>query len=486
MRSKRSSSTRHKLERFHDLRKLTRNRTVNGGLWIFAGRAFFAGSALLINILLSRVLNTAAFGAYLMAFNIAFFGGVVGTLGLNQSIIRFLAEQREKGKQTWARKTALLSLKLAMIGAAGTGILYIFLQLTLLRGVLGSEIMASAALWTGLWIMLTVLQNVMAETFRGHGDVRQATLFSGVLSNFLMLAGLGLLMWLGRSSLSLEHALILVTVCMGISCFVAGWRLLKLLQGGFGNQTNEPAADHGPNARQLLAVSLPMMASNVALFMLTSSDIWILGVFYDESEVAIYGAAVRLMAVLNFFVVLMNTLMTSIISKYFGSGQFPSIQNAGRIIVGISTLPAIVIGMVFMLMGEQVLQLAFGSAYGSGYAILAVLSLGQLINLFAGPSGLLLTLTGHERAMLRITLITSVVTVIAAVAVVHAWGPFALAVVMVCGLLAQNGWMWVEVRRRLGISVHFHPVDLIRQLIRLAGRNKNIEQQVRLKGASYK
>ena len=199
MRSKRSSSSRHKLERFHDLRKLTRNRTVNGGLWIFAGRAFFAGSALLINILLSRVLNTAAFGAYLMAFNIAFFGGVVGTLGLNQSIIRFLAEQREKGKQTWARKTALLSLKIAMIGAAGTGILYTLLQLTLLRGVLGSEIMASAALWTGLWIMLTVLQNVMAETFRGHGDVRQATLFSGVLSNFLMLAGLGLLMWLGLS-----------------------------------------------------------------------------------------------------------------------------------------------------------------------------------------------------------------------------------------------------------------------------------------------
>lgn len=486
MRSKRSSRKQSGKHGLHHLRELTRNQTVNGGLWIFVGRAFFAGSALLINILLSRVLDTAAFGAYLMAFNIAFFGGVFGTLGLNQSIIRFMAEHRENGTWRRAKNTALLSLKLASIGAAGTGLLYIFLQLTLLKGVLGSELMASAALWTGLWIMLTVLQNLIAETFRGHGDVKQATLFSGVLSNFCMLVGLGLMMWLGRSSWSLQEALLLVTVCMGASCFIAGWRLLKLLQVRNRQQTNEAAMSNEPRARQLLAVSLPMMASNVALFILTSSDIWILGVFYSESEVAIYGAAVRLMAVLNFFVVLMNTLMTSIISKYFGSAQFPKIQNYGRIIVGISTLPAIVIGAVFIVMGEQVLNLAFGTTYGSGQTILAVLSVGQLINLFAGPSGLLLTLTGNERTMLKITLITSVVTVIAAVTVVYLWGPFALAIVMVCGLFAQNGWMWVEVRRKLGISVHFNPVDLVRQLIRLAGRNKNLEQQVRIKGASYK
>lgn len=448
------------------LRRAVRNRDVSGGLWIFAGRAFFAASALLVNILLSRLLAPAGFGAYMMAFNIAFFGGVLGVLGLNQSIIRFVSESLRLNSRERAKRAVRLSLQLAVLGGLGAGTLYVLLQTFLLKSLLGPVFTDSAAIWTGLWILLNVLQGLLSECFRAFGFIKEATLFSGVLSNFLMLCAFGFMMGSGIAA-GIEMVLAVITVGQLFSCLTAGICLLRRLQKwnqrlGLGNPAGELL-----RVRELLRVSFPIMASNAALFLLTSSDIWILGIFRGEEEAAVYGAAVRLMAVLNFFVVLMNTVMTTLLSRPANGEGHADLMKPGKAVVALVTVPAMLVAVCFVLFGKQIMEAAFGAHYGTGYSILAVLSLGQLVNLIAGPSGLLLTLTGHERIMLRITAVTSVFTAGGAVIAAYGAGPLALAWVMVAGLLLQNGWMWTEARKRVGISLHFSPVFILREIAAL-------------------
>lgn len=445
------------------LRRAVRNRDVSGGLWIFAGRAFFAASALLVNILLSRLLAPAGFGAYMMAFNIAFFGGVLGVLGLNQSIIRFVSESLRLNSRERAKRAVRLSLQLAVLGGLGAGTLYVLLQIFLLKSLPGPAFTASAAIWTGLWILLNVLQGLLSECFRAFGFIKEATLFSGVLSNFLMLCAFGFMMGSGISAAGIGTVLAVITVSQLFSCLTAGICLLRRLRSRDQKRGLAVPAAELLCVRELLRVSFPMMASNAALFLLTSSDIWILGIFRGEEEAAVYGAAVRLMAVLNFFVVLMNTVMTTLLSRPASGEGHADLMKPGKAVVALATVPAMLVAACFVFFGRTVMEAAFGIHYGAGHGLLAVLSLGQLVNLIAGPSGLLLTLTGHERIMLRITAVTSVFTAAGAVTAAYGSGPLALAWVMVAGLLIQNGWMWNEARKRVGISLHFSPSFIVRE-----------------------
>lgn len=87
-----------------------------------------------------------------------------------------------------------------------------------------------------------------------------------------------------------------------------------------------------------------------------------------------------------------------------------------------------------------------------------VLSIGQVINLLVGPSGLILTLTGNERTMLRISLFTSCITITGACIAAKFAGPVQVAIVMVAGLALQNAIMLYTTKKKLGIMIYFNPL----------------------------
>ncbi|MDC1117185.1 polysaccharide biosynthesis C-terminal domain-containing protein, partial [Luminiphilus sp.] len=79
---------------------------------------------------------------------------------------------------------------------------------------------------------------------------------------------------------------------------------------------------------------------------------------------------------------------------------------------------------------------------------------GQLINVATGSVSFLLTMTGHERDIRNLAMVSGPITVACALWLIAIWGVSGAAYAMALGLTVHNlGALWM-VRRRLG----FYPL----------------------------
>ena len=72
---------------------------------------------------------------------------------------------------------------------------------------------------------------------------------------------------------------------------------------------------------------------------------------------------------------------------------------------------AIVIAMVLF---SGVIMRFFGAGFESGAGLLVIIAVGQLINVATGSVSFLLNMTGHERDMRNVTMLSGPVTIVCA------------------------------------------------------------------------
>ena len=88
---------------------------------------------------------------------------------------------------------------------------------------------------------------------------------------------------------------------------------------------------------------------------------------------------------------------------------------------------------------------------GDGSRILAILAIGQAVNVLLGSSALALAMSGFQKQLTIITLATSALTVGAEILVATPFGTTGVAVVSALGTVAWNVALTVAARRVLGI-----------------------------------
>jgi O-antigen/teichoic acid export membrane protein len=111
------------------------------------------------------------------------------------------------------------------------------------------------------------------------------------------------------------------------------------------------------------------------------------------------------------------------------------------------TLPLAAVVVVF----SRVLMRIFGHDFEVGWVILVIGSLGQLVNCAVGSVGYLLLMSGNQKVLVKIQVVTAVVTVGCCLLTVPRWGLAGAATAMALGNAGSNAWCLLEVKRVLGL-----------------------------------
>ena len=117
-------------------------------------------------------------------------------------------------------------------------------------------------------------------------------------------------------------------------------------------------------------------------------------------------------------------------------------------------VPAFVVLTAFLLFGGPIMALVFGEPYEAGSPILALLSVGFLVNVWTGSCGVTLSMTGHQTALMRITVVSGILSVGASLLVVHRFGTIGVASVVAAAAVFHNLAMWIAARYYTGIWTH--------------------------------
>jgi O-antigen/teichoic acid export membrane protein len=416
----------------------------------------------MVNVLLTRLLLPSEMGAYLLALSLVTFGAQAGTLGLTQVAVRFVAENVGLGKSSQVRGLIELVFKLGALGALGAGVVYWIFGGLLATRVFSSPALAAVSGLVGVWIVVMAVQLLLSETFRGFHSIDMAAIFGGLATWTMLAVCLGIL-WLfdGRASLA---TVMLLAVASGLANVLLAGGFLRRKLSGFASGGERLGSSFG--ATKVLRIAAPLLVSNLALLALMQIDLWVLGSFRSQEEVAVYGAAARTVLLVALPLLIINAIVPPLIAEMHAQGRRQELEHTVRATVTVALLPTLAAVIVLVLTGGEVLRMLFGDYYVQGASVLALLCVGHLVNVWAGPCGTALTMTGHQTTMMTVTLLTGAVALCSMLWVVRDYGALGVAAVAAASISLQNVALLLLARKQSGIWTHASfSVSFVRQLL---------------------
>jgi len=431
-----------------------KRRLLSGGAWGLGGRIALTFIGLATNALLARLLTPAELGAYFLAYSIVGVCTGLGSMGLIKVVVRFVAESVGLKQYDRARRAIKLSLGFGSLGASAVGLAYLLFGGKLAGSLFDSPVVAAVAGVTAGWTVVAVVQGILVETFRGFHDVRMTIILGGFASGNGILTGgllnlLLLLLWVFWGEASLTTVMLLAMASGATSALLAGLLLRRRV-----NSLPKDKSGVRLGGGQVMRVARPLMVIELALFALIQSSLWIAGAFLGQEEVALYGAAFRLMTYVAVPLHIANMVAPPLIAEMYAQGRTEQLELTLRAMATTVSIPAFMLLTVFVLFGGPIMGLLFGDYYREAAILLALLSFGQMVDVWTGSCGETLMMTGHQTTMMVVTITTGLITVAGAIWSVQHYGATGIAGAAAGGFVLQNIVMLLAVRKKVGIWVH--------------------------------
>ncbi len=350
-----------------------------------------------------------------------------------------------------------------MIGAASSATVAIGLMLVgpyFARTVLDSTLVAAVMPLTAGWLAAYSIQSLVVESFRGLQDFRSANMYDTILTDVALATAFGVMWVFGPRQATLNTIILIICAITAIIATIAGMRLRKQIR-----------IIHGSGqllSGEIFAIAWPSLITNIASYLLSSgTDLLILGAFRQQSQVAVYGAATRLVILVATPLWILRGVLPPMISELYAQGHKRELERTLRAGATMAGLPSFAILVVFLLFGGPVMGLAYGANYESGATVLAVLAVGRMVAVWAGASGVTLLMTGHQKAMMTITVCTGIASLCGGILVAPRFGSLGIATVTATVAVVQNLLQIAVVRRRVGVwsQMQFSPRMLHRFLL---------------------
>ncbi|TSB48477.1 lipopolysaccharide biosynthesis protein [Alkalicoccobacillus porphyridii] len=430
--------------------RLLSQKLLSGGVWAFLGKASNAVLALIINGMIARMLNPSDAGLYFLGFNIALFGAYFGLLGLEQTSTRFIAEGVGNKRYNQIVSVIKRTSFIVSIGTLVVGGGYYVIATFLFGALFPSSNMASLTVFISIWIAGNVFHLLLAEYFRGLHDIRLASIFGGFFYNSTLICSLFVFGFVTADSMTIVHAINLTIGSLIFSSLI-GWLLLfnKLR---FYQKQKEAYVSNVSN-RKLYQTAWPILGVTLSLFLLSQSDLWIVGLVANEETIALYGAALRLTAIVSMPIIVLNAVVAPFIAAKNGQGKMKDLESILRLMGGIALLPALALVILFSIFPGQVMSLLFGPFYGGAALFLILLSLKQLVIVWNGACGILMLMADKQRQLMKITVSTGILALCLTTGLGLLFGGIGVAIGSLIANVICQICMWAVVRASMNIRV---------------------------------
>ena len=413
-----------------------------------ASSAFFlkvagAGLAFGVQVLLARLMGVRDYGIYIYAYTWAKMLVLVGRMGADKGLIRFMPEYSAHGQWGRFRGALRFGIRTVLISCAGLALLGALVVWVLHDSMPASQ--PETLYWALAMLPILGLVQLWKGALQAFKRIAQA-LSPELLVKHLMVGGGSLLLYaLMGGTLSAPYAMVATFGAILVTFLVGGvflWRALP---------TEMWEADSRETPKYWLRAMLPMMVIAGASITMKRTDLIMVGAFLGPDEAGVYGAVVRISELARFGLQAVNSIAAPLIAELYHSGKYEELQQlttwSAR---GAFIVASAVSGGLFVL-GPFVLGL-FGADFASGYVPLLILLGGQLFNSFAGVVGFVMMMTGHQYQSMQILVIAAVLNGILNVILIPLFGAVGGAVATASTMAMWNICMVFYVYKNVNIK----------------------------------
>jgi O-antigen/teichoic acid export membrane protein len=378
-------------------------RVASTSSWNLVLKIFGTVLAFLTQLALARFYGAELMGNFIICSNIAFVLGLLGSLGLDNGMLRFSALLKEQGQNdTVLRLLRRCSIALMLFAALLAG------------GVCASKswlayYFHSPALTVMLPLFMVSLiflpaNAMLRETLRGLGSVVWATAVQFVVQPAVLLLSLTVLYFMrswgatGPQSLSLAFFLS-VLFTAGLTAHLVT-RVMSLLRKNFREHAPEGKAIDVPWSK-LCRYSFPLLISASMLLVWGMLDHLILGLLRPPQEVAFYGVAYRFALVVSFPLIAINAVLPALFVQLYHRRELADLEHLASTCARWALYLSLPL-CLFLILNSHELLAIFGPGFNEARWSMSLLAVGQLVCVVCGTPFYLLYMTERQNAALKV------------------------------------------------------------------------------------
>lgn len=429
----------------------------------FAIRIASAAIAFLSQVVLARFLGAYEYGIYVFTWTLAIIVGTLACLGFDMAVIRLLPDYRSRGQHAEIRGLTVAAQLTSVLGAIAIGAVAVLLLV-----VFGSlvPVYYRVPLYIGVAVLpMIALNNIFDGTSRAHGWIVNALAPGYIVRPLLILVLVALSMEIG-AGMSAQTALL----CALAATYATTLGQMFVLHRRLGRSYPGSGEALSIDLRPWLGIALPILVVGGFNFLLTNSDVVVVGLFLPPDKVAIYFAAAKSMALVHFVHFAVKAGAGPRFSELIATGRQSELEDSVHETIHWSFWPSLVVGGIVVLLGPFLLSL-FGSGFRSGVDIMAILFVGILAKASVGPGEALLTMADQQKICVVVYACALAVDIVMNVLLIPLFGIYGAATATTVAIIVEAVLLFIVIRSRLGISAFIFSPARSRRMAAPSGSN---------------
>jgi O-antigen/teichoic acid export membrane protein len=410
---------------------------------VFMIRVVSAVLAFGSQVLLARWMGTFEFGVYVYVWTWVLLLGQAIDLGLGTAAQRFIPEYRERGFVALLRGfvsgsrwlAVAIALGIAAIGACGVRLIEPWLD----------SYMVIPLYLACVTMPAYALANVQEGISRSYDWIALA-MAPAYVARQLLLTVLMAAAYFAHLPMTAVTAMIVAGVSIWLPTL---WQMLLV------NRRLAERIEPGPKAYEFriwLTTALPILMVEGFYSLLAYTDVLVLQYFRSPSEVAIYYAAAKTLALVSFIYYSVSATTAHRFSTYHVAGDRKGLSAFISQSIRWTFWPSLAATALLLLFGRPMLSL-FGAQFTDGYFLMFVLAFGLLARAAIGPIERLLNMLGEQRACATVYAAAFGVNLGLCFVLIPLFGMLGAAIATASALTIESILLYIVTKTRLGFHV---------------------------------
>ncbi|MBD3287659.1 oligosaccharide flippase family protein [candidate division KSB1 bacterium] len=444
-----NSSDQKKTPKHSDIGKMAKGSVLVGAGDLLGNLFFYVNS-----VIITRTIGADLYGLFFLGNIIALIGSMIARLGLDYSILRFVALFKGRNQRERIFKTVNSGLVISILAGIIVVLIIGVLAPYLAKSVFRKPQLVSVIILLAAGIPFTNIIAMLVNLFLGLNQVKFKVLIENIM---LPLIKLLLIILLFKSGMQLR----------GVVYATIGSAFLVAVYGLFFTTRRFPQIRNSgfENNKKLMSFSLPILGESILNYIISWIDILILGYYASSAEVGILGIVYRISIVLVFVQYSFNAIFSPMISELYGTNRLCRLEQLFKLQTRWAfsfTLPLLILIILFP---SHIMQV-FGNSFVDGALALVIISIGRFSDTVVGASGLMIMMIGKPKINTINSLIILIIKIILNIILIPKFGLLGAAFAGAVSILLMDIMRVCEVYYIL--KIHPYSIKFIKPLIAAA------------------
>ncbi|WFU08422.1 lipopolysaccharide biosynthesis protein [Rhizobium sp. CB3090] len=407
----------------------------------FAIRIAGAALAFVSQIVLARMMGRFEYGVFVFVWVLMILFGNLACLGFPTAIIRFLPQYDASGDHDAIRGVTATARRFVLAVAGGLALIG----------------MAALYAFSGMvenYYVVPIFLGLIAVPMIALGDVLDGTARANhwpvmaLSPTFLIRPTLILLFMLAAILFGAAHSAVTAMAAALAAAFVTVF--CQYLALTFRLRRHYPNGPKTIEFNAWLAVAFPVFLVEGVGYLLTNSDVVVVGIYLDPAEVAVYFAAAKIMALVHFISFAVKAAIGPRFAAIIAENDREKLAAFATEAARWTFFPALAVGLVVFAAGQFLLSL-FGAAFTEGQVVIAILLAGVLAKALVGPAEMLLLMADRQMLCVYLYAAALIANIGLNVALIPHFGIEGAAIAAASAMMVEAMLLHFAVRRALGI-----------------------------------